>query len=52
MSVSSIEVSEIQGRLHPAAESAAMRYAGGYAAEARRALEQGSPSSPRNAVSG
>jgi ABC-type transporter Mla MlaB component len=41
MSVSSIEVSEIQGRLHPAAESAAMRYAGGYAAEARRALEQG-----------
>lgn len=41
MSVSSIEVSEIQGRLHPAAESAAMRYAGGYTAEARRALEQG-----------
>lgn len=41
MSVSSIEVSEIQGRLHPAAESAAMRYAGGYPAEARRALEQG-----------
>jgi ABC-type transporter Mla MlaB component len=41
MSVSSIEVSEIQGRLHPAAESAAMRYAGGYPEEARRALEQG-----------
>lgn len=41
MSVSSIEVSEIRGRLHPAAESAAMRYAGGYPAEARRALEQG-----------
>jgi len=41
MSVSSIEVSEIQGRLHPAAESAAMRYAGGYVAEARRALDQG-----------
>lgn len=41
MSVSSIEVSEIQGRLHPAAESAAMRYAGGYSPEARRALEQG-----------
>lgn len=41
MSVSSIEVSEIHGRLHPAAESAAMRYAGGYAEDARRALEQG-----------
>jgi ABC-type transporter Mla MlaB component len=41
MSVSSIEVSEIQGRLHPAAERAAMRYASGYPTEARRALEQG-----------
>jgi ABC-type transporter Mla MlaB component len=41
MGVSSIEVSEIRGRLHPAAESAAMRYAGGFPAEARRALEQG-----------
>jgi len=46
MSVSSIEVSEIQGRLHPAAESAAMRYAGGYPEEARRALEQGLVQSP------
>ncbi|MEO8037677.1 MAG: hypothetical protein ABI794_02855 [Betaproteobacteria bacterium] len=46
MSVSSIEVSEIQGRLHPAVESAALRHAGGFTAEARRALEQGVSQSP------
>lgn len=46
MSVSSIEVSEIQGHLHPAVESAALRHAGGFTVEARRVLEQGIALSP------
>lgn len=40
MNASSMEVSEIRGRLHPAVESAAMRFAAGYPAEARRVLEE------------
>lgn len=40
MNASRMEVSEIRGRLHPAVESAAMRFAAGYAAEARRVLEE------------
>lgn len=40
MNVSAMEVSELKGRLHPAVESAAMRFASGYAGEARRALER------------